>query len=151
MVRLEAVRAEPLEMQAVAEFMERVIAESVDASPSEKAAFIANTRSNLAKWISGPEGSFHVCARAGADMAGVVLVREYWNLCHLFVAPEWQSRGIGRKLLEAAHHACAEHGGRGSIRLNASRNAVGFYKKMGFTEVLDAPAVYQGMQFERRL
>jgi ribosomal protein S18 acetylase RimI-like enzyme len=151
MCTLEPVKAEPAEMQAVADFIERVIAESVDASPAEKNAFVSNTRSNLAKCLLDPSASFHVCARAGTELVGVVLVRDHWNLCHLFVAPDWQGRGIGRMMLEAAHKACIERGTRGYIRLNAARNAVGFYKKMGFTQVPDAPAAHQGMQFERRL
>lgn len=151
MYRLETVKAELAEARAVAAFIERVIAESVDATPSEKAAFVANTRTNLDKWLSAPEASFHLAARAGTDLVGVVLVRDYWNLCHLFVHPEFQRRGIGRRLLEAAIQACAERPSRGYVRLNASRNAIDFYKRMGFTEVADAPVAYRGMRFERRL
>lgn len=143
--------ADPEESEALATFVERVIIESVDAAPSEKAAFIANTRKNLAKWAAEPDASFHVVGRANGTLAGVVLVRDYWNLCHLFVAAEHQGRGLGRQLLEAALLGCAGRSPRGCIRLNSSRNALEFYKHMGFSPVLDAPAPYQGIQFERQL
>ena len=141
--------AEASQSSRIASFIERVIETSVDASPDEKAAFIANTRQNLSKWLDAPERCVHLVAHNDGELAGEVLVREFWNLCHLFVAPEHQSRGLGRRLLEEALAACAGRSPRGVIRLNSSRNAVGFYKRHGFVEAQDVPDVYRGVQFVR--
>jgi GNAT superfamily N-acetyltransferase len=136
---------------AIAQLIERVIADSVDASAEQKSAFVANTRDNLVKWAAAPDSSFHLTATGADELVGVVLVRDYWNLCHLFVAPEHQGRGLGRKLLEAALSACKCQSSRGIVRLNSSRNALGFYRHIGFVAVADAPPHLRGVQLECRL
>jgi GNAT superfamily N-acetyltransferase len=137
--------------EAIAQFIERVIVDSVDASPEQKASFVANTRANLLRWAAAPDTSLHLTAAVGDELAGVVLVRDYWNLCHLFVAPAHQGRGLGRQLVEAALSGCKHRSPRGVVRLNSSRNALGFYRHMGFIEVADAPPHLRGVQLEYRL
>jgi GNAT superfamily N-acetyltransferase len=137
--------------EQIAMFVVQVITTSVDASVQEKALFVENTRENLAKWLAEPERNFHLTARSEGQLVGVVLVRDFWNLCHLFVAPEHQGRGLGRQLLDAALIGCAAKSPRGIMRLNASRNAVEFYRHMGFSEVSDGPAPFKGTQFERKI
>jgi GNAT superfamily N-acetyltransferase len=143
--------AAPSDVHMIGSFIERVIMDCVDASPTQKAAFVANTAKNLAKWAEEPDGSLHVVVRANRTFAGVVLVRDFWNLCHLFVAPEHQGHGLGRKLVDVALRGCAGRSPRGYVRLNSSRNAVGFYRHIGFSEVLDAPGAYRGIKFEKRV
>jgi GNAT superfamily N-acetyltransferase len=75
-------------------------------------------------------------------------VKEHWNLCHLFVDPASQRRGIGTALVAEAIARCRGRSPRGRLRLNAARNAVPFYERLGFTRVPDAPAPFAGMQFE---
>lgn len=125
--------AEVSESEEIASFIERVIATSVDAAKEEKLAFVANVRKNLALWSAEPERSVHLAAWDGTELVGVVLVREFWNLCNLFVAAEYQSKGLGRQLIERALATCAGRSPSGRVRLNASRNAVGFYQHMGFS------------------
>lgn len=61
------------EAQQVAAFIEHVVMTSVDASDTEKLA------------------------------VGVVMVKAWWNLCHLFVAPQRQRQGVGRAQIGRAH------------------------------------------------
>lgn len=148
MYTLRSARIE--EAESIAAFMERVIWTSVDAAPDEKAAFVTNTRKNLALWMAAPEGSLHLTAHVeDGALAGVVMAREFWNVCHLFIAPEHQGKGLGRRMLEAAITECSGRSPRGCLRLNSSRNASDFYRRMGFSVVPDAPMHVRGMQFER--
>ncbi len=135
--------------EAISAFMEHVILTCVEAGADEKAPFVANTRRNLDQWLGAPALSFHLAAWLDDELVGVVMVRDFWNLCHLFVAPRHQGHGLGRRLLESALAACAARSPRGCVRLNASRNAIGFYRHMGFAEVLDATPPYRWIQFER--
>ena len=137
------------EAAAVAHFIERVIRASVAASDKEKEDFIVHTRRNVEAWATAPAAALHLkCADAGGELLGVVMVKQYWNLCHLFVAPGAQGRGLGRALLEAALDGCRAHQVRPYVRLNSARNAVGFYEHLGFVRVPDAPAAHAGLQFE---
>lgn len=49
----------------------------------------------------------------------------------VYVAPDWFGRGIGRQLLRSAEGAIRESG-TGLARLNASGNALGFYRSEGY-------------------
>jgi GNAT superfamily N-acetyltransferase len=135
----------------IAALIAHVIDVSVDASPQEKAAFVQNTQRNLERWRLDGERSVHLkCTRDGA-LVGVVLVRDCWNLCHLFVQPEHQSRGVGRALVEAAIARCAGRSEHGYLRLNAARNAVGFYRRLGFVPAAGEPALHGAVRFELKL
>ncbi len=140
------------EAPAIADFIERTIALSVDATDLEKESFVRNVRSNLEAWQQHPVGALHLKAVDGdGALAGVVMVKQYWNLCHLFVEPRFQGQGIGKGLMQAAIDGCRGRSPRQCLRLNASRNAVGFYRHMGFTLAADAPPAFAGVQYELRL
>ncbi len=130
---IEPVRIEDL--ADIAALIAHVIDVSVDASPQDKAAFVQNTRRNLDKWRLDGDRSVHLkCTESGA-LAGVVLVRDCWNGAP--GAVEYDD-GAGR----------SEHG---YLRLNAARNAVGFYRRLGFTPVAGEPALHGAVRFELKL
>jgi len=140
---------ETSEAAEVARFMERVIRICVDASDAEKEGFIVHTRRNVEQWAEGAIEALHLKATdAAGALQGVVMAKQHWNLCHLFVAPSAQGQGLGRALMEAAIAACRERRTRPYILLNSARNAAGFYERMGFVRVPDAPPPYTGLQFE---
>ena len=141
----------PAEADEVARFIERVIEASVDASPEEKQFFVRNVNRNLAQWREAPERSVHLKAVCDGALAGVVMVKERWYLCHLFVAPSRQRHGVGRSLLEAAVALCRADPARPYVRLVASRNSLGFYTRMGVSPVHDGSAGELGTPFELRL
>ncbi len=146
---IEPVRIEDL--ADIAALIAHVIDVSVEASPQDKAAFVQNTRRNLDKWRLDGDRSVHLKCTDNGVLAGVVLVRDCWNLCHLFVQPEHQARGVGRALVEAAIARCAGRSEHGYLRLNAARNAVGFYRRLGFTPVAGEPALHGAVRFELKL
>ena len=112
---------------------------------------IENVSSNLAFWTESPERCVHLVAEAGGALVGVVLVKEFWNLSSLFVAPSHQGRGLGRRLVLEAIAACREGGREQAIYLNAAPNAVGFYAALGF-EVRESkqrlPPGFKAMRYQ---
>lgn len=89
---------------------------------------------SLKDWQTFYSESFHARYCVDGSIAGFVIVKEYWNLSHLFVLPRHQGHGIGRRLLRKAVNACRDRSPRGKIQLNSSSNAAGFYAAMGFTQ-----------------
>jgi GNAT superfamily N-acetyltransferase len=67
-----------------------------------------------------------------------VLVKNFWNLCSLFVEPSYHRRGVGRSLIQEAVKQCAARNEWPYLRVNAAPNAVQFYSAIGFTKVEDA-------------
>jgi ribosomal protein S18 acetylase RimI-like enzyme len=55
----------------------------------------------------------------------------------LYVSPERSGNGIGRQLLQRVEALVATHG-NGQISLNASKNAVRFYRSQGYTVIRPA-------------
>ena len=89
---------------------------------------------SLSTWRTSNSKGFHAKYSVEDAAVGFVIVKEYWNLSHLFVLPRHQGRGIGRHLLEAAIQACRDKSPRGKIQLNSSSNAADFYAARGFTQ-----------------
>jgi GNAT superfamily N-acetyltransferase len=139
------------ELPEVHMLIERVIVTSVAASTEEKAMFLANVRSNLDQWAKDPEKALHLKFSTASALSGVVMVKSYWNLCHLFVAPERQGRGIGRLLIEAAIEECRRVGARPELRVNAARNAIPFYERMGFLRIPEVSSRYIGTPLHYKL
>lgn len=136
------------EVAAIGHFIEEVVRDSIEASDAERAAFITNIRANLDQWTRDPAGGLHLKARQAGQTVGVVMVKEYWNLCHLFVEPRHQREGIGRALLDAAVEACRAKAPTQTLRLNAAKNAVGFYERMGWQRVAGASPAHGATRFE---
>ncbi len=79
---------------------------------------------------------YHVAEAEGA-MAGVVGTRDNRHLYHLFVADEYQGRGLATQLWRVAREACLAAGGTREFTVNSSRFAAGFYEKLGFAREAD--------------
>ena len=93
---------------------------------------IENVTANLGRWQERPETCVHLVAEVDGAIVGVVLVKEFWNLCSLFVARERQGAGIGRSLTLEAIEICRNGSATQAIYLNAWPSAVQFYAKLGF-------------------
>jgi len=126
------VPAEPGDAAEIKAFMARVIAGVIHDEPLA-AEMAQNTAANVDWWLQNPEESVHLKCVDEGRIVGVVLVKNFWNLCSLFVDPSVQGQGIGRMLLESAIAACRGRSSRSAVRLNASPNAVPFYRHIGFT------------------
>ncbi|WP_010584721.1 GNAT family N-acetyltransferase [Schlesneria paludicola] len=89
---------------------------------------------SLKTWQASCSRGFHAKYSVDEAIVGFVVVKEYWNLSHLFVLPSHQGHGIGRGLMQAALTACRDKSPRGKIQLHSSSNAVGFYATLGFNQ-----------------
>ena len=137
-----------LECAEILAFVESVVASSVDAPAEAKAVFVENLRLNIDRWARAPEQSVHLKFVENGVVLGVVLVRDHWNLCSLFVAPAHHRRGIGSALVRAAIALCRSKAAAPSIRLNAAYNAVPFYRALGFQEVPASQSVLSAVPME---
>ncbi len=141
--------ATPGDAEFIRVLMDRVIRRDVTTDEAVLADTLANVNGNVDLWLRDPARCVHLVARAGPDVVGVVLVKDFWNLCSLFVDSAHQGQGVGRQLLEAAAARCRGRSEKGALLLNAATNAIPFYRKLGFTERVPArplPAGFAAMQ-----
>jgi GNAT superfamily N-acetyltransferase len=121
------------DLEPLRQFMERIIvAEKVADDPVLQAELIHNVHQNLDWWLANREHCCHLKYTRDGRIVAVVLVKNFWNLCSLFVTPELHRQGIGRALILAAIQHCRALSERPSIRLNSAPNAVAFYAALGF-------------------
>ncbi len=116
--------------EAILALMVGVIQTAIEAQ--HQAETIQNVSSNLDSWARQPEASVHLLATRGSAIIGVVLIKDFWNLCSLFVQRSEQGLGIGRRLTLAALQACKGRSPIGAVYLNAAPGAVAFYRRLGF-------------------
>ena len=76
---------------------------------------------------------------------GNVLVKRGFWLDHLFVKPEFQKKGIGRKLIEHALQYCTENW-IDELRIFVDPNAAKFYEKLGALFVENTPSSIEGRE-----
>lgn len=134
---------------AVRDLTARTIRESVTQDHALLTATLANVNANVDYWLANPDSCVHLKATIDGGLAGVVLVKDFWNLCSLFVDPAFHGKGIGRALVEAAAAACRGKSPKGALFLNAATNAIAFYQRLGFmprTTTQSLPPGFQAMQ-----
>lgn len=74
-------------------------------------------------------------AKEGADIAGMIEIRNKNHISMLFVPPEHIKTGVGRALMEyAISHMKETNKSLHHITVNASPYAYGFYRHMGFRD-----------------
>ncbi len=124
--------AEPADAAAIRAFMREVIVTSVTPDPALQQDTIANVNANVERWLAAPGHCVHLKAMEGGTLVGVVLVKDFWNLCSLFVAPRLHRQGVGRALVEAAAALCQGRSPKQALYLNAATHAIAFYTRLGF-------------------
>lgn len=120
-------------------------AQPADADPATAIARAAKAswgypREWLAAWepqltISPADLEWHdgfIAETCGEVMGVALLTRtgDTFELAHLWVAPEAQGRGVGRRLLGAVCDRAAIRGAT-ELRIESDPNAVSFYERMG--------------------
>lgn len=94
------------------------------------------------------EDNVMLVAECDEEIKGVIELKEGRHVAMLFVAPEKQMKGIGRRLLSSA----LSYARVGTVTVRASLSSVPAYKKYGFECKGDiaesAGLVYQPMEIE---
>ncbi len=104
---------------------------SVEASSETKNNLLISIQNDIEKYLT-QRGCY--LKFDNGSITGYILVKEYWNLAHLFVMPSVHNTGIGKALWSSALEICRKENTEGFIRVNSSLNAEKFYKKLGFSE-----------------
>ncbi len=99
---------------------------------AQQSSIVENVTRNLAAWERQPDQCVHLVAEREGRIVGVVLVKDFWNLCSLFVSLDHQRQGIGRRLVQEAIALCRSQAAEPAILLNAAPNAIDFYRALGF-------------------
>lgn len=93
---------------------------------------IENVSGNLEHWKENPNRCVHLVAEIDAAIVGVILIKEFWDLCSLFVDTSEHRKGIGRMLTQEAINSCRGRSPYDAIFLNSSPFATSFYAALGF-------------------
>jgi GNAT superfamily N-acetyltransferase len=107
---------------------------------------IDNVARNLEYWKNNSGHCVHLVAEIDSSIVGVVLVKEFWNLCSLFVDVGHHREGIGRALTESAIIACQGLSPKDAIHLNSSPFAVAFYTALGFCPLETSQSLHPGVE-----
>ena len=90
---------------------------------------------------------FGITAYSGADIIGVIVIRNHSHVALFFVDSRYQRGGIGRKLLSKALAICDRHEGKPSeLTVNASPNSKSAYERLNF-EATDTEQCANGIRF----
>ncbi|MEX3857010.1 GNAT family N-acetyltransferase [Paraburkholderia sp. BR10923] len=84
------------------------------------------------KWVSVVERDFHVAVDRGSVVGTGMLTLASGRVDAIFVRPSHMGRGIGRKMLDFLQALAAGHG-LDAMRLDATLNAVPFYRNCGWS------------------
>ncbi|MFO1312719.1 MAG: GNAT family N-acetyltransferase [Burkholderiales bacterium] len=124
----------PGEAPEIRSLMAAVIERDVTRDEALLSDTLANVNSNMDFWLENPDRCVHLVARLAGRTVGVVLVKDFWNLCSLFVASDAQGTGIGRALVQEAAARCSGRSPKNALYLIAAADAIAFYRKLGFIE-----------------
>ncbi len=105
-----------------------------------------STPAGLAAFMAQPNINYLLGEDDGV-FCGVVAVRNNSHLQHLYVAPSFQGRGVGKYLWETARDQAIAAGNNGEFTVNSSLNAIPFYKRMGFDATGDV-SLTGGLRFQ---
>jgi len=105
-----------------------------------------STPAGLAAFMVQPNINY-LLGEVDGVFCGVVAVRNNSHLQHLYVVPSFQGRGVGKYLWETVRDQAVSAGNSGEFTVNASLNAVPFYKRMEFEAVGDV-SLAGGLRFQ---
>lgn len=120
------------DLPAIRRLIEAALRGGVSQDEAEIRYLVADIGASLDEWSAAPANKVHLKWIDGDRIAGVVLVKEWWNLTNLFVEPGRQRQGIGRRLVAHVLGECRGRSPRQALLVNSSTNAVDFYRRLGF-------------------
>ena len=121
------------DIPAVAALLESLAREHIirEFPPEARALFLAKNDAGSIRELVQKGLRYHV-AVVNDRIVAFVGTRDNSHLYHLFVANEFQRRGLGRRLWDIARAQCIAGGHRGPFTVNSSNNAVAVYERLGF-------------------
>lgn len=84
-------------------------------------------------YIPDPRYQYHLAFEDNV-LAGFIALRDRSHLCHLFVARDFQRRGLARQLWQTAKTATAALGTIDAFTVNSSPFAQPVYERFGFVK-----------------
>lgn len=119
--------------QAISSLISQVAQEVLltGSSEEQRAYFLRLVSPSAIAEHMGRNARYHVAVHNGR-IVGVIAVRDNMHVRDLWVADDYQYRGLGTQLWEHAKRSCLAHGNLGHYTLNATTNALGFYQRLGF-------------------
>ncbi len=124
---------------AVRSLIEASIRTSVAQTEEDARFLIDDVLSSLEKWKQAGCQGLGIKYCVENEVVGFIIVKNFWNLSHLFVSPAFQRRGAGRALVCAALSECRSKSPKGKVQLNSSATAASFYAAVGFVQT--GPAI----------
>jgi ribosomal protein S18 acetylase RimI-like enzyme len=135
---------EPGEVTAVYDVVARVFDKFV--APDYSAEGVQEFL-KYARGLGGRSNHFVLLAVSQGTVAGMIEVRNNEHISMLFVASEYQGRGISRALIDCALDSCRrDKPGLVSVTVNSSPYAVPIYEKLGFHATGPEQAIH-GLRF----
>ena len=92
------------------------------------------TPSAIADYINDPKFNYLV-GYQGPALAGVIAVRDTTHVYHLFVAPEFQRKGLAAELWQRAKADALASGNKEGFSVRSSEFAVPVYERFGFRAI----------------
>jgi GNAT superfamily N-acetyltransferase len=133
--RFEIRVAGPRDLLAMSDLMERQLRRYVlkdCTTPEGRRALLASITPEALQELPRRGYQYHVAA-SGADVFGIVGMRDASHLHHLFVAESVRGTGMGRRLWEAARDAVCIHATAPPVfTTQSSLYAVPFFRALGF-------------------
>ena len=123
------------EENEISDFVWRVFEEyeAKDYSPQGIAEFKSFIEPEFLAKRYAQIGFFLLCCKEDEKLAGVLAIRDFSHISLLFVARDFQRRGIAHRLLELAIEHCRSlDGNLDAITVNSSRYAIKVYEKLRF-------------------
>ncbi|MCW8329908.1 GNAT family N-acetyltransferase [Photobacterium sp. SDRW27] len=137
-------RAIETDIPEITVLIEEAIKTCIDVTNHEANELVSQCVSNMHWWRNNANDTVHLVYRTDDRIVGVVLIKEYWNLVSLFVAPDHHARGIGKQLVLEALSQCRGKSPKGIVKLCSSTHAQDFYRTIGFHQVGEPKALPGG-------
>ena len=121
------------DVPAVAALLESLAREHIlpEFAPEARALFLTKNNAHSIRELVQKGFRYHV-AMVNDRLVGFVGTRDNSHLYHMFVANEFQRRGLGRRLWHIARAECLAAGNQGAFTVNSSNNAIAVYERFGF-------------------
>lgn len=78
------------------------------------------------------QGFSYLVAVDNTKIVGVIAMKDYSHMFHLFVDKVHHNKGIAKQLWQAIYQHSVKHGNRGKFTLNSTSYALPVYERWGF-------------------